>query len=651
MAARGGRHQHGRTSRATRTKAGNAPAVLATAAHTVTATYHYHYNRFMPIGPHCAVADVTPGGQSAIVYVQAQSVSTAAAFQPIIGAVLNPTSPTSTSMPPPQNIRVVWYEGSASYGGGQTGEVAEEAAADLGEDRQAGAGAVDALGPARLGPLGHGATCTTSRWAPTPTATCSPRSGTPTASRRRASTRTKRLLGNVTWPATAAAGGIAPSDTAIYNNGGLHGGGGVPTPAVTAGAREDPAALRRLDQGQLPARPDRTADVLRERADRRRARPRQQHGPGRVPGPEHRRTSASAATGPGAAGSRCSTPRPSRPAGTGSRDLPELGHADRRHPQRAAASASAPSPARQVGIVADVQVNMKTGKISSSTSTIAQDNGITINPQHVGNQMSGSAIMGVSRAHVGEPQLEQPSGSRPSTGSPTRSCASPTARRSHSSTLHPGQYTVVIPGDMTGPERHVSVGNTNAFNQGWLATGSGEPPCQPAGSSIANAFFNATGARIRYTPMTPATARGALKAAGSPNPPRHNAATRGPSGAPSSFRRGKAGTMSPMRACRRQLLGAALALGLGLALSGPGGADTLPTLYVNYAQNCTSRSPRTPGTPSPRSRRAPTRSRCRRREIRRGRPQRDHRHDRLPRLRPVPADRAGVLDPDDSRRR
>ena len=38
---------------------------------------------------------------------------------------------------------------------------------------------------------------------------------------------------------------------------------------------------------------------------------------------------------------------------------------------------------------------------------------------------------------------------------------------------------------------------------------------------------------------------------------------------------------------RRQLTLATAALSLGLALAGPSAADTLPTLYVNYAQNCT----------------------------------------------------------------
>jgi nicotinate dehydrogenase subunit B len=46
---------------------GGVPAALASAAKTVSATYRYHYNNFVPIGPHAAVADVN-GTTSATVY-------------------------------------------------------------------------------------------------------------------------------------------------------------------------------------------------------------------------------------------------------------------------------------------------------------------------------------------------------------------------------------------------------------------------------------------------------------------------------------------------------------------------------------------------------------------------------------------------------
>jgi CO/xanthine dehydrogenase Mo-binding subunit len=77
--------------------------------------------------------------------------------------------------------------------------------------------------------------------------------------------------------------------------------------------------------------------------------------------------------------------------------------------------------------------------------------------------------------------------------------------------VHPGKYTVVRPGDES---LTVQAGNTEAFNEGWLLSGSGEPPTGPAAAVVANAFFDATGVRIRQTPMNPVTTRDVLKNAG-----------------------------------------------------------------------------------------------------------------------------------------
>jgi nicotinate dehydrogenase subunit B len=48
---------------------------------------------------------------------------------------------------------------------------------------------------------------------------------------------------------------------------------------------------------------------------------------------------------------------------------------------------------------------------------------------------------------------------------------------------------------------------------GARSTGGGEPGTVPMPAAIANAFFDATGVRIREMPMTPARIRGALAAA------------------------------------------------------------------------------------------------------------------------------------------
>ena len=69
--------------------------------------------------------------------------------------------------------------------------------------------------------------------------------------------------------------------------------------------------------------------------------------------------------------------------------------------------------------------------------------------------------------------------------------------------VHPGKYTTIVPGDFDNID--LRAGNTAALANGWVATGSGEPPTVGIGAAVANAFFDATGVRIRQAPMNPAT--------------------------------------------------------------------------------------------------------------------------------------------------
>jgi len=164
----------------------------------------------------------------------------------------------------------------------------------------------------------------------------------------------------------------------------------------------------------------------------------------------------------------------------------------------------------QVAVVANVQVNLQTGKMVAKHVYVAQNNGITMSPSLVTNQMSGALIQGLSRA-----MWEQPTWNTERITS-LDWVSYPILRFADTPTLtlinvHPGQYVTVIPGDMTA---NVQAGNTAAFNEGWLTSGSGEPPTSAIAGAMANGFFDATGVRIRQSPMRPETTRQVLKDAG-----------------------------------------------------------------------------------------------------------------------------------------
>ena len=164
----------------------------------------------------------------------------------------------------------------------------------------------------------------------------------------------------------------------------------------------------------------------------------------------------------------------------------------------------------QSGVVADIEVTKSTGKIVVKHMYIAQNNGITISPQLVGNQMSGAAIQGLSRALYEQVTFtkERITSSDWVTYPILRFKDSPNVTLVNS---HPGKNTLVVPG---ATDTDVSAGNTAAFNANWALSGSGEPPQTAVSSAVANAFFDATGVRIRTAPMNPSIVRATLKAAG-----------------------------------------------------------------------------------------------------------------------------------------
>jgi CO/xanthine dehydrogenase Mo-binding subunit len=480
-------------------------AALAGAAHTVSATYQYHYNGFMPIGPHCAVADVNANG--GIVYVQAQSITgLPASLAQIIGGVTGTT-------PPAGNVRVVWYEGASSFGGGQTAEVNEEAVAIsaflnkpvrvqwMRWDQHGW----DHHGMANLWDVTMGADANGNIVASSWQTYGQPQSNID---------EHRRLIGLVTWPAVPGVGGINSSDSAVY---------GAPAATSTPAAISGPLGWINTNRTVLAKTQPLYGGAVKCNFLRAPSAPQQYfaseqvvdelaHAAGMDP-VAFRRQNIDHTT---VAGNRWLAVLDGATLAAGwqpkvANSIKQTGTIRTGRGFGFGTFASS-----QVGMVADVSVNVKTGKLVATHLYIAQNNGITIGPQLVTNQMSGAAIQGLSRAMweaiswnterltsldwVSYPIL--------------RFADTPKVTLVN---VHPGQYVTVTPGDFTtatNPGADVSAGNTEAFNEGWNLSGSGEPPSAAVGSAVANAFFDATGARIREAPMRPATVRGALKAAG-----------------------------------------------------------------------------------------------------------------------------------------
>ena len=148
--------------------------------------------------------------------------------------------------------------------------------------------------------------------------------------------------------------------------------------------------------------------------------------------------------------------------------------------------ALAPRSGSLSAVIADVEVNKKSGKILVKHMYASQDAGLTISPSLAENQMTGGVIQSVSRA-----LHEQISFTKTRVTS-VDWVTYPLLRFKE----HPAVTTIVI----------------QRTDQ--IPGGGGEPPAVPTAAAIANAFFDATGVRIRQAPMTPARVRAVLKAAG-----------------------------------------------------------------------------------------------------------------------------------------
>jgi CO/xanthine dehydrogenase Mo-binding subunit len=133
--------------------------------------------------------------------------------------------------------------------------------------------------------------------------------------------------------------------------------------------------------------------------------------------------------------------------------------------------------------VAEVEVDKSTGDVTVKKITLAHDCGLIVNPDGLKNQIEGNILQGVSRALLEEVQFDA----------------------SGQKNLNWDSYPVLRFEQV--PEVEVVLINRPEMQP----LGGGEPSIVPITAAIANAIFDATGARLRQVPFTPQRVLGALK--------------------------------------------------------------------------------------------------------------------------------------------
>jgi CO/xanthine dehydrogenase Mo-binding subunit len=135
-----------------------------------------------------------------------------------------------------------------------------------------------------------------------------------------------------------------------------------------------------------------------------------------------------------------------------------------------------------VGVVADVSVERATGRVKVDRVSVVHDCGQIINPDGLRNQIEGNVVQTVSRSVVEKL----------------------TFSRSAVTSLNWGSYPILTFPNV--PE--VVIDLIDRPNE--VPWGAGEPTTSVVPSAIANAIFDATGARVRSVPFRPATVLAAL---------------------------------------------------------------------------------------------------------------------------------------------
>jgi CO/xanthine dehydrogenase Mo-binding subunit len=138
-----------------------------------------------------------------------------------------------------------------------------------------------------------------------------------------------------------------------------------------------------------------------------------------------------------------------------------------------------------VALIAEVEVDPASGRVQAKRFVAAQDCGPISNPAGIRNQIEGGILQGMSRALGEEVTWDD------------RAITTIDWRTYHSLSLG-----IVVP----------AIDCVLINRSDVRATGAGEAVITVVGAAIGNAIFDATGARARQIPFTPARVKAALDA-------------------------------------------------------------------------------------------------------------------------------------------
>ncbi len=137
----------------------------------------------------------------------------------------------------------------------------------------------------------------------------------------------------------------------------------------------------------------------------------------------------------------------------------------------------------RVAIVAEVEINRRTGKIWARKFTVAHDCGQIINPDGLTKTIEANIVQGTSRTLWEEVKFD----------------------RKSVTSVDWMTYPIL---DITETPETIDV---TLINRPEIApSGAGEPSTRPVAAAIANAIFDATGVRIRRVPFSPDHVKSAL---------------------------------------------------------------------------------------------------------------------------------------------